>query len=452
MKASEVVYSVLEALENYYLRFLDDVCKELKVSKIQEAPHYSVWTDHIFFESLVKDLMKLRTAILSLEIEVKRTRGVISENYVEDPVIARGLVNLVLMRTVPPLTFLGPLTTEEYLKMLYGYARSFLMFIESEGIDVPFIDLPPKPEVLSEESILGMGYTEIDLGSYDDFFTVIEDPKVFKLGQEFLDKIHKDLLSYTSSKTRLLLLENFAKYFPELTISIPVLREYILLVRKNFHPRRFTEDPISLIWVFQLLWNAYADFNVVTHSNLTVEVAEEGEGLEESSEGENEGKKEPSAKSKKKKELPYRAIVFTNANCPICKAILSSRDFLELLGRLEHDKGVRAVFIEVPRLEAYTVFSACYVKIMPSILYKLIFVHGISPEVASDEGVGMNIRKIAQIILREESPFLVEYSVPQYDIQKLYPPEYNPVDGEFLFNEIIKEGAKEAIFQKILNA
>jgi len=446
MSAIAILYDVLESMENYYLKFIDNVARRLAPSVFVDEWHYTIFGDHIFLDSLLRDLTRLRTAVLAIEIELKKRRGRASENYAEEPVICRGLANYIIVPTVPPLSMMPPSTISNTLRTLYGYLKSFLMYAESEGLDARVPPLPDIPEVLSEEIALSLHHMDIDAGDYSLIYTTFENPEPFEYASKFIDHLHKELLKNTTNKTKLAELEKFSLIFPEVTVSIPILREYIHLVRKSIYPDEYKEDPISFMWVFRFLWNVYADFRVVVNSDIKIH------SFEEQTEEEQKNQDQKQAKSKKKEELPYRAIIFTNADCPVCKTVLSSRDLWILLGRLQVDKGVKTIIVEHPRFEADAFFYSCYIRIVPSFLYKLILVHGISPHVTEGEVKQIDIRKLSQIILSEESPLLASYEIPGSEQHKLYPPSYNLLDGEYLFNEIIREGAKEAIFQKILNA
>jgi len=298
---------------------------------------------HEFFSNLLSIYMW----VLDSEIEIKK-RGLNPSEYV----FTRGIITRLLRNFSYPFLMISKKRLEKNLRILSDWLSSIKIQLMEMGVSAEEeneIEYPP--QLLEMRSI---SYIKV---SENFFFSIIDkESPVKKLLEDLIAESKRLLARFNIHRMDII---NFSRYYPECIVSILRMKEILDVTVQFWDGTRFPLAPPDLITML-------AEFYLATKSGSLL--------LE---------KIPPCEMDELKKVLrwgprDFRGVVyyFTDEDCPGCRALENILDFWDFIGYLEANK-YRVIIAERNSLEGRMLFDACFIKATPSLLFGIVFLHGL---------------------------------------------------------------------------
>jgi len=240
---------------------------------------------------------------------------------------------------------------EKNLRILGDWLSSIKIQLEEMGITPKEYEVEYPPQLLEMRTI-----THIKVSDNFFFSLINAESPIKKLLNDLITESKKLLAKFNLYRMDII---NFARYYPEVTVSLLRAKEILDITTQFWDGKRFPLSPPDLIAML-------AEFFLVTKSSEIL--------LDKIPECDTEELK------KKLKWGPrdFRGVVyyFTEDECPGCKELEKILDFWDLIGYLEANK-YRAIIAERNSLEGKMLFDACFIKATPSLLFGIVFLHGL---------------------------------------------------------------------------
>jgi len=337
------------SLAEFYILFPNFLRKLKNISShpmFRTRLELSVINDPETAQEFMNNLLSLYMWILKGEVEVKK-RGLNPSEYV----FSRGIITRLIRNFAYPFLMINKKRLEKNLRILGDWLGSIKIQLQELGLQIDDYEIEYPPSLLEMRSL---EYTKVS--DYLYFSIIPEDSPIRKMITELMTEGKRILARFNIHRQNII---NFARYYPETTVCFPRLKEMLDVVAQFWDNKRFPIAPPDLVTML-------AEFYLTIKAGSLV--------LEELAEFNEDDLKD------KIKWGPrnFRGVIyyFTDESCPGCKALESIKDFWELIAHLEANK-YKVIITERTSLEGKMLFDACFVKATPSLLYGILFLHGI---------------------------------------------------------------------------
>ena len=327
----------------HFLRKLKDVSNHPMFRTNLEL---SIINDPETAQEFMNNLLSLYMWILEAELEVKK-QGLNPSEYA----FSRGIITRLIRNFVYPFLMISKKRLEKNLRILGDWLGSIRIQLQELGLQIEDYEIEYPPSLLEMRSL-----EFIRMSDYFYFSVVPSDSTLRKMLTELITEGKRVLARFNLYRQNIV---SFARYYPETTVSLPRLKEILDIVAQFWDNIKFPLAPPDFI-------SMLSEFYLVIKASTLI--------LEELVEFSEDDLKE------KIKWGPrnFRGVIyyFTDESCPGCKALESIRDFWDLIAHLEANK-YKVIITERTSLEGKMLFDACFVKATPSLLYGILFLHGI---------------------------------------------------------------------------
>ncbi|MHA1616446.1 MAG: hypothetical protein ACTSX9_03965 [Candidatus Njordarchaeales archaeon] len=336
--------SLVEFFVSYpeFIRRVRDISRhsmfktELELSIIDADPENT--------QEFLSSLLNVYLWILDGEIEIKK-RGINPSEHV----FARGIITRIIRNLAYPYLMVNKTRLQKNLQILANWLSSIKLQQSELGIS---------PSEYNEEypsALLEMRALSFVRATDNFFFTIIDESPIRKLFEDVMVESKKLIARFNINRLDFI---NFARFYPETTAPVLRMKELLDISVQFWDGKKYPLSPPDFI---TMLAEYYL---TVKASELLLDRVPPCEDLKDKLRWGPKG---------------FRGVVyyFTDENCSVCRELEKLIDFWDLIGYLESNK-IRAIIAERSSIEGKMLFDACFVKGTPSLLYGILFLHGIA--------------------------------------------------------------------------